>query len=85
MRDLHADILLACCFTVRFLGQNCVSAERFYVQEGIYDKFVAAVGFFCSICSHTVLYLVLCVCVPRSAWCLCVIGERGLGLFPVPR
>src|SRR5690349_9096613 len=24
-------------------GQNCVSAERFYVQAGIYDKFVKAI------------------------------------------
>lgn len=25
------------------LGQNCVAAERYYVQAGIYDKFIAAV------------------------------------------
>lgn len=25
-------------------GQNCVAAERFYVQEGVYDQFVSAGG-----------------------------------------
>ena len=25
-------------------GQNCVSSERFYIQAGIYDKFVADIG-----------------------------------------
>jgi len=26
------------------LGQNCVSAERFYIQAGIYDKFISTVA-----------------------------------------
>lgn len=44
--DADLDIAVAGAIATKFrnMGQTCVCANRFYVQDGIYDKFVAALA-----------------------------------------